>query len=150
MPTRLVPITLENVRAVAALETAPHQRGLVAENALTLAEAALYGEIAVCRAVEHDGVLVGFVALALEEGKPPWIWRLMVDHRRQGEGLGRAAVALAIELARELRPEAREIRLSHVVRAYDPGPFYERLGFTYTGEVDDDGERVMRLPLSPR
>ncbi|MBK9368110.1 MAG: hypothetical protein IPN01_17645 [Deltaproteobacteria bacterium] len=41
MSTRLVPITLENVRAVAALEPAPHQRGLVAENALTLAEAAL-------------------------------------------------------------------------------------------------------------
>ena len=150
MSTRLVPITLENVRAVAALEPAPHQRGLVAPNALTLAEAALYGEIAVCRAVEHDGALVGFVALALEEGKPPWIWRLMVDHRRQGEGLGRATVALAVELAQSLRPDAEELRLSHVVQAHDPGPFYERLGFTTTGEVDDDGERVMRLPLSPR
>ena len=150
MSTRLVPITLENVRAVAALEPAPHQRGLVAPNALTLAEAALYGEIAVCRAVEHDGALVGFVALAFEEGKPPWIWRLMVDQRRQGEGLGRAAVALAVALAREIRPDAEELRLSHVVQAHDPGPFYERLGFTYTGEVDDDGERVMRLPLSPR
>ena len=119
MSTRLVPITLENVRAVAALEPAPHQRGLVAPNALTLAEAALYGEIAVCRAVEHDGALVGFVALA-------------------------------VELAQSLRPDAEELRLSHVVQAHDPGPFYERLGFVYTGEVDDDGERVMRLPLSPR
>ena len=150
MSTRLVPITLENVRAVAALAPAPHQRGLVAENALTLAEAALVGEIAVCRAVEHDGALVGFVALAFEEGKPPWIWRLMIDQRRQGEGLGRAAVALAVELAQTLRPDAEELRLSHVVQAHDPGPFYERLGFVYTGEVDDDGERVMRLPLSPR
>ena len=26
------------------------------------------------------------------------------------------------------------------------GPFYERMGFTYTGEVEE-GERVMRRPL---
>lgn len=150
MATRLIPITLENVRAVAALETAPHQHGLVAPNALTLAEATFYGERSLCRAVEHDGVLVGFVALAFDEGHPPWIWRLMIDHRRQGEGLGRAAVELAVELARAMRPDAVEVRLSHVPREGGPGPFYERLGFTYTGEVDDDGERVMRLPLSPR
>lgn len=150
MATRLVPITLQNVRAVAALETAPHQQGLVAPNALTLAEAALYGEAAVCRAIEHDGVLVGFLAMAFEEGKPPWIWRLMVDHRRQGEGLGRASVALAVELAQAMRPDAVEVRLSHVVREGGPGAFYERLGFTSTGEFDEDGERVMRLPLSPR
>ncbi|MEY3210688.1 MAG: hypothetical protein RIT28_1169 [Pseudomonadota bacterium] len=150
MATRLIPITLENLRAVAALEPAPHQQGLVAPNAITMAEASFYGERSLCRAVEHDGVLVGFVALAFDEGHPPWIWRLMIDHRRQGEGLGRAAVALAVELAREMRPEAREIRLSHVVRTHDPGPFYLHLGFVYTGEVDEDGERVMRLPLSPR
>jgi diamine N-acetyltransferase len=28
----------------------------------------------------------------------------------------------------------------------NPGPFYEKLGFEYTGE-EDGGELVMRLPL---
>jgi len=39
------------------------------------------------------------------------------------------------------------VGLSHAVHAGHAGPFYEKLGFEYTGEVDE-GERVMRFALT--
>ena len=44
------------------------------------------------------------------------------------------------------RPGAREILTSCVDKPGGPGPFYEGLGFTYTGALDE-GERVMVRPL---
>ncbi len=40
----------------------------------------------------------------------------------------------------------RSIVLSHGKHEGHAGPFYERLGFAYTGE-EEDGELVMRLDL---
>ena len=45
------------------------------------------------------------------------------------------------------QPNATELKLSFVPRPGNPMPFYESLGFELTGEVDDDGEKVMRLVL---
>lgn len=44
------------------------------------------------------------------------------------------------------RPGAREFFTSVVPGEGTPGPFYEKLGFAYTGELDE-GERVMRKLL---
>jgi hypothetical protein len=38
------------------------------------------------------------------------------------------------------------VGLSHAQLPGNAGPFYEKLGFSYTGELDHD-ERVMVLPL---
>ena len=44
------------------------------------------------------------------------------------------------------RPGATDIYTSCADAPGGPGPFYERMGFTYTGALDE-GERVMRRPL---
>ena len=65
--------------------------------------------------------------------------------RFQGQGYGRRALELLIAHVRT-RPGATELLTSCVPGDGSPCPFYERMGFVYTGE-EDDGELVMRLIL---
>lgn len=146
MTVTLRPITVANLDALLALDVAAHQRGFVASVAKSIAQAHFYPDIAWFRAVYADEEPAGFVMLALEPGKPPYLWRFLVDARFQGRGVGRLALERVVEEVRRLAPGATELRLSHVPGEGDPGPFYARLGFDYTGEVED-GERIMRRPL---
>jgi diamine N-acetyltransferase len=70
---------------------------------------------------------------------------LLIDERYQGRGLGREVVR---QIAALVRAEgATELLTSHVPGDGGPSGFYERLGFVATGDVDDGGEPVLRLPL---
>jgi diamine N-acetyltransferase len=62
-------------------------------------------------------------------------------------GYGRAAVLQVIDLVRA--DGATEFLTSYEPGPLEPWPFYERLGFEPTGEVDE-GEIVIRLDLTPR
>ncbi len=146
MKVELREVTRDNLGAVLDMTVAPGQAGFVASNAKSIAQAHFYPEVAWFRAIYADDRPVGFVMLAFEEGKPPYLWRLMIDASQQRRGIGRAALALILDHVRDACPDAAELRLSHVEGVGDPGPFYRSLGWRYTGEVDD-GERVMALPL---
>ena len=81
-----------------------------------------------------------------EDGRCFWLWRLMVDAERQREGIGSAALDLAAD---EVRSRGgTELYTSWRPGEGSPGPFYERLGFVPTGELDDE-EVVTRLALEP-
>lgn len=148
MSVELHPITSENVAAVCRLAVAPHQQGFVATNAWSLAQAHAEHEIAWPRAIVSDGTVVGFLMLEIDpneaQGRPYWLWRLMVDAAHQRQGHGRAALRLAIEHVRSLG--ATELFTSWVPGEHGPEGFYLGLGFVPTGEVDD-GEIVARLDL---
>ena len=139
-------ITKETLRSITALRVAPAQERLVATNAESIAEAYFSRDVAWFRAVYAGDTPVGFVML---EDNPAegryYLWRFMIDARYQGRGFGRRAIELLIEHVRT-RPGATTLMTSCVPGPGSPCPFYERLGFVYTGEVDD-GELVMRLPL---
>ncbi len=66
----------------------------------------------------------------------------MVDHRYQKHGYGARALKQVIEYVRQ-RPGACELLTSVVPGEGSPGSFYEKMGFIYTGDIDE-GERVMR------
>jgi diamine N-acetyltransferase len=141
-------VTRENLGAVLRLEVAESQRGFVANNAVSIAQAH-YHENAWFRAIYAGEEPVGFVMLSVEPEKPEyWVWRLMIAAPHQGMGFGRWAMGLVVDHVRTL-PGARELLLSHVPGEGHPGPFYESLGFEYTG-AEEDGELVMRLPLHAR
>lgn len=141
-------VTRETVRTICRLQVAPSQRGFVAPNAVSFAEA-LFEPRAWYRAVYADGVPVGFVMLSLdpagENGPEYFLWRLMVADGLQGLGYGRRAVELVVDHVRTL-PGARELVVSWVPEDGGPEPFYLGLGFELTGEVDGD-EVVGRLRL---
>jgi diamine N-acetyltransferase len=76
----------------------------------------------------------------------PWfLWKLIVDERYQGRGVGRKIVERVVELIRA--QGATELFTSHVVAEGGPDGFYERLGFVPTGTFDPQGERILRLVL---
>jgi diamine N-acetyltransferase len=144
-------VTGETVRRVCRLAVAPDQRGLVAPNAVSLAEA-MFSPQAWFRAIAADGMLVGFVMLSIDPegasngGVPEYyLWRLMIADGFQGAGYGKAAIGLVVDHVRGL-PGATELLVSWVPGPGSPEPFYLGLGFEPTGEIHD-GEVVGRLRL---
>jgi diamine N-acetyltransferase len=138
-------VTKDDVRAVCILHVAPAQRGFVAPNAVSFAEA-MFEPRAWFRAVVADDVPVGFVMVSVDEATPEYyLWRFMIDARYQGRGYGRAAIQRLIEHVRSL-PNATELLVSYVPEPGGPEPFYRGLGFEPTGEMDDD-EVIARLRL---
>jgi diamine N-acetyltransferase len=145
-------ITAETVGAVIRLEVDETQKGFVAPNAVSLAQA-LFAPEAWYRAIYLDDSPVGFVMLADESQRAPppaqpeiGVWRFMIDARHQGRGIGRAALQLVIDEVRR-RKRFAKLELSYVPGPGCPEPFYLGAGFRHTGRVDGE-EVVLELPLS--
>lgn len=150
---RLVEVTPANLTAVAALQTHRFQRQFVAPMERNLAQALVPeivkdGVAAVpwYRAVEADGEIVGFVMYAdVSPVEPyPFLWRFLIDRMHQRRGVGTKAIAAVIEHVRSQGHPA--LGTSWVDAPGGPRPFYERLGFVPTGELDGE-EIVARLDL---
>jgi GNAT superfamily N-acetyltransferase len=144
-------VNRDNADALMALDVAAGQRRFVAPVVRSLAQAA-YESAARPLGLYDGDTPVGFLLLydARQDKDEPaeqlYVWRLMVDARYQRLGLGRSAMAWVIDEARRLG--LREVGLSHVMQPGHAGPFYEKLGFRYTGVVKD-GEHKMLLHLDP-
>ena len=150
----LRPITEDTVRAVCALSVRENQVGLVAPNAVSLAEA-LFSPLAWYRAVYLQDSIVGFVMLydqSLREPPAPSpkavVWRFMVDKNVQGKGVGRAALLRVIEHVRH-KEVFSVLSLSYVPVPGSAEKFYRDLGFKPTGRVED-GEVELELSLNQR
>lgn len=140
----LRPITKETLRPILRLKVAPEQEHFVASNAVSIAQAYFDQEIAWFRAVYADETPVGFLMLEDDVANQKYfLWRFMIDARYQGSGFGKRAIDLLVEHVKT-RPGAQALFVSCVPGEGSPCPFYERLGFVPTGEVDE-GEIVMRL-----
>ena len=138
-------ITAETVRAICALEVAPEQRGFVAPNAVSIAQAHFEPK-AWFRAVYAEERPVGFVLLSEDlDAREYYLWRFMIAGGQQGAGHGKRALDLVVEHVRSL-PGARELLSSYVPGEHGPRGFYLRYGFEETGDVEGD-ERVIRLVL---
>jgi diamine N-acetyltransferase len=145
-------VTAATVRAVCDLDVGADQRGLVAPNAVSIAQA-YFEPAAWFRAVYAGDEPVGFVMLydptrtAAPEAGPgvAFLWRFMIDAKHQKRGHGRAALALVIEHARTL-PGVTVLRTSYVDVRGNASPLYLATGFAPTGAVDD-GEIVLERVL---
>jgi len=141
----------DHLRPLFALEIRPDQKGQVAPNAVTLAQAAYEPGAAVWGLWDGE-TAVGLLAMIDTQKNPDsspqdadaaYIWRLMVDADQQGKGYGARALGAALGTADAWqRP-----RLVLTAVDNDGGaiPFYERFGFVQTGRVVD-GEREMTVP----
>jgi diamine N-acetyltransferase len=135
----------DTVRAFCALSVREDQRGFVAPNAFSIAQA-YFEKKAWFRGVYADEIPVGFVMLSDDWEKPEYyLWRFMIDSRYQGTDFGRKAIELLVEHVRTL-PDATELLTSIVEAEGGPREFYEKLGFKLTGAYEE-GEAVMRLAL---
>jgi diamine N-acetyltransferase len=159
---RVVTVTLReltdaNRDDVLALRVAPGQERFVGSVAESLRNAEAYPEANPWyRAVYAADEAVGFVMLSWDcvprppEIIGPWfLWKLLIGEHHQRRGYGREVVELVADLVRA--GGASELLTSYVPGGDGgPRPFYERLGFVPTGDVDDIGEIILSLDLRSR
>jgi diamine N-acetyltransferase len=144
-------ITDENRAAVTALSAGAAEGRFVASVAKSFVDAAETPEANPWyRAIYAGDEPVGFVMLSWNVTPAPgilgpwFLWRLLIDERYQRRGYGRATLK---EIVRIIRAEGgTELLTSYAQGEGEPWPFYEKLGFRPTGEIEED-EIVLRLPL---
>jgi diamine N-acetyltransferase len=154
MRVELVPIDDSNREQALALAVAPGQEQFVATVEESFLDAREHPEGSPwMRLVLADGIPSAFVMLSWDAVPDPprvygpwYLWRLLVDAGAQGRGIGRAVVEQVAALIRE--EGATELLTSYVDAPGGPEGFYLGLGFEPTGEVDPDGEILLRLPLA--
>ncbi len=124
-------ITPKNLGECLALDVAESQRGLVAPNARSLAEAYVHRHtmhpFAVYEAVDSDPRMVGFTMYEVS-GSVGLIARIMIDERYQRRGFGAAAVRTVIRKLRS-NPDVHTINASHLKDNETAARFFESLGF---------------------
>jgi len=140
----LIPITIQNWETAASLELEPHQREFVRSNAWSIAESLYHPELKPF-GIYRGGTMVGFLmyGTAWQDGRV-WLFRLMIDRKYQGQGLGKEALERVI---RRMREEG----YTEVNIGWDPdNAIAERLylnaGFESTG-MAPWGEKTAKLRL---
>jgi GNAT superfamily N-acetyltransferase len=138
---------------VLALRVAPEQEELVTGVGQSLVDAATEPDVHPwIRAIVADDVPVGFLMVSWDAVPVPgrlwgpyFLWRLLVDARHQRQGHGSAAIRLLADAVRG--DGGSTLSTSCGQGPGSPQPFYERLGFVPTGQVDDHGEVHLDLDL---
>ena len=141
-------ITNKNIWKVCALEPYEEQKDFVAENIQSLAEAYATrneGNNVLPLAVYDDDILIGFVMIGKgtvgNEEESPLIkenyslWRLMIDRKYQGRGLGKQTIDAVIALIRTFPfGEAKKLWLSYEPENVRARTIYLKRGFSENGE----------------
>jgi RimJ/RimL family protein N-acetyltransferase len=148
----LVPITGANRGAVGDLVTHKSQERFVSDMLGNLRDALAPPEedggllVPWYRAIEADGVIVGFLMAAeMTDTNPnPYLWRLLVDRIHQRRGIGSAALDLFEHWCRE--QGATAIDVTWVEGPGSPAPMYQARGYEPSGKIiDGETHAVKRL-----
>ena len=139
-------VTAKNRRAVERLALLPEQAGFIESPAECLREADasdFWRPVGI-----YDGTeLVGFAMYGylpfLGEGQL-WFDRLLIDKAFQGRGYAKAAIAALLERLRQEYP-CRRVYLSVYGDNAAAIHLYRQAGFSFNGDYDTKGERVMVL-----
>lgn len=138
-------ITMENFLECIKLSVSDMQKGFVASNMFSLAEAKADG-VSVPLAIYDGDTMVGFIMYDYDEKeKTGWISRLMVDQRYQGRGHGRWAMMEVIGRLRGIEG-IKIMRTSFAPENSAARKLYTSLGFKLTGE-QIDGEDVCIMEI---
>lgn len=129
------PITQDNLGDCLKLELDEAQRGLIAPNVYSIAEAYVNPTLQPFGVYEQGSLgfktpvtpMVGFIVLEITAGTG-FILRLMIDRRFQRQGLGRATVREAVRRLR-LDPAVQLIATSHRHENRAVGQLFGAAGF---------------------
>lgn len=137
---RFTPIACdEDIEDALSLALAPGQENYVMPADFSLAQAYVDRENNVPFLIRRGGEAVGFLMLRFpvwQEDPDVYCWRVLIDASHQGEGLGRAACALAMEIFKKLGAKRVDLAVEETNEA--SMRLYASLGFRYTGEHDGD------------
>jgi diamine N-acetyltransferase len=143
----LEPVTIENFETLLEMQLPPEQDRWLANNACSIAQASFYPDwrtLAIC----CDGAPAGFLLYDIasrDEAGHYGIYRFMVDHPRQGQGIGRRAMELLLVELRA-QPDARRITICYKPENTAARGLYLSCGFSEVG-IDDSGEMIAEIRL---
>jgi len=152
-------VTEDDVEAVMGLRRGPGQDRYLGSMISHFEDAIAYPQARARKWSLHDattGQLVGFAMISddipnavLDADEtlvgPYFLWRLLIDHRVQGRGYGRAAIDAIAGYVRA-KPNGDVLYTSNVDGDGSPLPFYLGLGFVRTGRIVDE-EELLELDL---
>lgn len=140
-------ITEQNYQKILNLSTGAGQEEFVAQNIRSLAQAWVFRDRARPYALYEGEEPVGFIMFDWRPEKK-WVevWRLMIDHRFQGKGYGRAAVQKALEFLRE-SGLFDKVQINYVEENQGAKHLYRSMGFQETGAMEGN-EVVMEMDLT--
>jgi diamine N-acetyltransferase len=151
MTVSLREITSHTVREILALQVSEPQRDYVASNAVSIAEGhfnpgawfrAIYaGELPVGFVMLFDPMAPGAIVRGPVEPTDIGLWRLMIDHRYQARGYGRAALDL-VRLHVCSETQGSRLVSSYRLGQHGPEGFYLRHGFRRTGRLRANGAEI--------
>ncbi|WP_027483521.1 GNAT family N-acetyltransferase [Deinococcus pimensis] len=144
----LRPVARDNWEAVIALRLPPEQRGFVAPNLYSVAEAQFLTD-AEALAIRVGPVVVGFALYAFDEDdRQYWLYRLMIDEAHQRRGYARAALREVVARVRA-KPGVTQLALGYKPENSAAEALYLGEGFERSGEVIG-GEVIARLHFPPQ
>jgi len=135
-------IDKENYEAVCDLDVEKSQEDYVACNMWSLVES-MYNEGHETRAIYLDEEPVGFFMWVKECPEKISIWRFMVDSKSQKQGIGRRALALALDEIKVVE-NLKEIEICYNPENPVAKSFYSSFGFIEVG-MDDENEDMLAV-----
>ncbi|SDC92718.1 diamine N-acetyltransferase [Terribacillus halophilus] len=134
MQMTLRAIDADNWHACVKLTVTEEQKENVAENAVSLAQAA-YEKQWYPHGIYVEDTIVGFLMFGTDqETKRVEVCRFMIDKQHQGKGYGKAALMKLFDLIK-IRYGAISFYTSIVPKNHIARKLYESAGFSMTGEV---------------
>lgn len=148
MAVELKPVCIDNWYECTQLTVKPEQLNIFpAPVVYWIAESKYVHEFEL-RAIYSEEVPVGFLVFCTQPDKEDncWIPALMIDHKHQGKGYGKAAMETLIQLMSG--SNCTRIMIGHRPDNLIAGRMYEALGFLKASEEVIEGEIVRLLQIS--
>ena len=146
MEVSLRQVTKENYEEVCELDVTKEQEDYVACNMWSIVESQ-YNEGYETRVVYMKEEPVGFFMWVQETPAKVSIWRFMVDQTHQNKGIGRKALAMAIEEIKAT-PKLEQIEICYNPQNPVAKNFYTTFGFEEVGLDEDDDDMLAVIKIS--
>jgi diamine N-acetyltransferase len=138
----LCQVTKENYEDVCELDVTKEQEEYVACNMWSLVES-MFNDGHETRAIYLEKEPVGFFMWVKESLTKVSIWRFMIDHKHQKNGIGRKALELALAEIKQVT-DLKEIEICYNPENPVAKEFYSSLGFVEVG-MDEDNEDMLAV-----
>ena len=142
MAVSLRQITKSNYEQVCDLDVSEEQQDYVASNMWSLVESS-FNDGYETRAIYLGEEPVGFFMWVTETLSKVSIWRFMIDHKHQKNGIGRIALNLALNEIK-LTDGLKEIEICYNPNNPVAKAFFSSFGFVEVG-MDDDNEDMLAV-----
>lgn len=142
----LKPITEQNWKECAELQVHKAQEPYLPSNAYSIAESKYEPQMELF-AIYKDDLMIGFLSYLLDDQGDLNLTRFMIDHRHQGKGYGKAALAATLDQIRthyHTHPLWLSLHPENTTAIY----LYKSAGFTITETGLETAEEIF-LKLDP-